>query len=415
MGAINERVVIIGGGQAGIQLADSLRAQGYQGEISIVDDDRALPYQRPPLSKDFLTQGPAPEPLPLRAASFFAEQNIELRSGLTVLSVDTVRRSVALSDGSTLGYAHLVFATGARNRQLACPGAELPGVLGLRTLADAQQLQQALGRARQVVVIGAGFIGLEFAAAARARGLAVTVLEFAQRPMGRAVSTCLSDWFAQTHRDNGIDLRLGEGVREIRATGNSLVVGSSTGDEYDADLVVYGIGVLPNIELAQASGIHTENGITVDAALRTSAAGVYAIGDCAWFPNAFSGSRTRLESVQNATDQAKALAEVIATGSGEYAALPWFWSTQGALRLQIAGLAHPEDTPLVLGEMRAGKYSVALFRKGVLTAVESVNSPADHIAARKLLASRTEITPAMLREPGSTLKELAKRAVLIGA
>lgn len=410
----NEHVLIIGAGQSGVQLADSLREQGFSGKLSLIGDEPHLPYQRPPLSKDFLSDGAAPDPLPLRAPGFYAERDIALLRGTRAQEVDLAARAVTLQDGRRLDYDHLVFATGARNRQLPCPGGQLPGVRGLRDLDDARALHAQLSTARRVVVIGAGFIGLEFAAAARARGLQVTVLEFAPRPMGRAVSAGLADWFTAAHRAQGIDLRLGEGVGEIRGAADALQVVSSTGAMYDADLVVYGIGVLPNTELAAQAGIAVDNGIAVDGQLRTSVPGVYALGDCASFPNQFTGTRTRLESVQNATDQARTLAGTILGKGAGYGQLPWFWSTQGPIRLQIAGLSTPQDTPVLLGDPASGKFSIALLRDGVLAAVESVNRPADHIAARRLLAGGVPVDARTLAS-GASLKDLARSALPVPA
>ncbi len=407
-----ERTFIIGAGQAGVQVADSLRAEGYAGEITILNDEAAFPYQRPPLSKDYLAADSAGTALPLRGPDFFASKDITLRPGAAV-AVDTAARRVTLADGSTLGYTHLVFATGAANRQLPCPGASLPGVHALRTLDDAQNLQAALANAQRVVVIGAGFIGLEFAAAARSRELEVTVLEFAPRPMGRALSATSSEWFATRHRDEGIDLRLNEGVASIERAGNGLVVESTTGDRYPADLVLYGVGVAPRTELAEAAGLATDNGILVDSGLRTAADGVLAVGDCASFPNAHTGSRTRLESVQNATDHGRHAARSIMGHHTDYAETPWFWSTQGNLRLQIAGISHPDDLPVLLGDPASGKFSIALLRDGVLVAVESVNSAADHIAARKLVGRGIALDPATLTDPGFSLKALAKTSLAV--
>lgn len=478
------RVVIVGGGQAGVQTADSLRGGGHTGPITIVADEAELPYQRPPLSKDFLSKdsvsrdvpagesaagdhpaagtgpipGTGPAPLPLRAASFYAEKDITLRTGTRVAGIERAGRRVALEDGTALGYDRLVLATGATNRRLACPGADLAGIHGLKTLHDAAALHRALATARNVVVIGAGFIGLEFAAAALARGCSVTVLEFAPRPMGRALSAPMGDWFAAAHAAAGVRLRLGEGIASFEAarapassagsatgeagaapteagpvptaagivpthTGAGAIPGaarvaaaiSTTGERYPADLVVVGIGVVPNDALAAAAGLETANGIVVDAALRTSDPAILAVGDCAIFPNAHTGAPTRLESVQNATDHARHAAASILGTAVAYAELPWFWSTQGPLRLQIAGLADPGDVPQVLGDPATGRFSVLCFRDGRLAAVESVNSPADHMAARKLLAAGAGPTPGDAAAPGFSLKAHAKAELRVPA
>lgn len=401
-------VVIIGGGQAGLQVADTLRTEGYGGEIHVIAEESGLPYQRPPLSKDYLAPGQEPAPLPLRGASFFVDKNVTLHEGAQALAIDRAERKVKLTKGS-LDYDYLVFATGARNRMLSCPGASLCGIHGLKTLTDAEALHTALPTARNIVIIGAGFIGLEFAAAALAHGCGVTVLEFAPRPMGRALTPVMGEWFAAAHCSQGVDLRLGEGIDRFEpgADGRVGAAVSTTGASYPADLVLVGIGVQPNDTLASDAGLETSNGIVVDETLRTADPAVLAIGDCASFPSAHAQVRLRLESVQNATDQARHAARTVLGANHPYTELPWFWSTQGPYRLQMAGLARPDDDTLVLGDQAAAKFSVLCFRDGVLTAVESVNAPADHMAARKLLAAGTGITRDQAETEGFTLKAVA--------
>lgn len=409
--------VIIGGGQAGLQAADSLRAGGYAAPVTIIADEHGAPYQRPPLSKDFLLPGKEAAPLPLRGPDFLAAHDITLRAGTPATAIDCTGRTVALADGTTVPYDHLVLATGARNRSLSCPGAELPGIHGLKTLHDAEALHLALSAARNVVVIGAGFIGLEFAAAARAHGARVTVLEFAPRPMGRALTPLMGDYFAAHHAEQGVELRLGQGIESFTAGEDGRVAAavSTTGTSYPADLVVVGIGVVPNDSLATDAGLQAENGIVVDGGLRTSDPAILAVGDCANFPNTHSGTRTRLESVQNATDQGRHAAATILGAVAEYTELPWFWSTQGAVRLQIAGLSAPGDETTVLGDPATGKFSVLCHRDGRLVAAESVNSPADHIAARKLIAAGCGPAPEEAITPGFNLKAHAKSVLMPAA
>lgn len=406
-------VVIIGGGQAGLQAADTLRTEGYDGKIDVIAEESGLPYQRPPLSKDYLAPGKEAAPLPLRGASFFADKNITLHEGVQALAVKRVERKVKLTEGS-LDYDHLVFATGARNRMLNCPGASLPGIHGLKTLTDAEGLHAALPTARNIVIIGAGFIGLEFAAAALAHGCNVTVLEFAPRPMGRALIPVMSDWFATTHRTQGVNLRLGEGIDRFEpgADGRVGTAISTTEDSYPADLVLVGIGVQPNDTLASEAGLETSNGIVVDETLRTADPAVLAIGDCASFPSAHAQARLRLESVQNATDQGRHAARTILGANSPYTELPWFWSTQGPYKLQMAGLSQPDDDMLILGDQTAAKFSVLCFRDGILAAVESVNMPSDHMAARKLLAAGTGLTRTQAETEGFTLKAAASSRII---
>ncbi len=414
-----EKIVIVGNGQAGIQLVDSLRKEGYTGPITLLGEEPHHPYQRPPLSKDYLAAGKDPVPLPLRPEKFFTTNDVDARLGVHVTSIDRAARTVALDDGTTLAYSKLVLATGAANRELAVPGADLAGIHGLRTLTDAQALHARLDAVRSVVVIGAGFIGLEFAAAARARGLDVTVLEFADRPMGRALTPVMSGFFAEAHQRLGVTLRLGEGIASFDGDdGHVTAAVSTTGQRYPADLVLVGVGVTPRTELAAAAGLEVENGIVVDGSLRTSDPDIYALGDCASFPNAHAGTRTRLESVQNATDQARHAAAPRSIGSAEpgsggesggYADLPWFWSNQGPLRLQIAGLVAPGDQTVLRGNPAEEKFSVFCFRDGTLAAVESVNQPADHMAARRLLAAGRSLTPEQAADPDFDLKTYSKQ------
>ncbi|MGY3567710.1 NAD(P)/FAD-dependent oxidoreductase [Sinomonas sp. RB5] len=387
-------VVIIGGGHAGIQVADSLRSEGFQGPITIFSDEEHLPYQRPPLSKDFMGDVTAAAPLPLRAARFFAEKDITLQTGTRVTAIDPAERTVSIESGSAVSYSSLVLATGARNRELAVEGADLAGVHYLRTLDDASALQAELGRARRVVVIGAGFIGLEFATAARQRGTDVTVLEMGPRPMARVLSVPMSDFFTRTHEHSGIRFRFGAGVSRLRGRDGRVegVVGSD-GCNYPADVVLVGIGVIPNTELAAEAGLDVGNGITVDGRLQTSDPHIYAIGDCANYPNLHAGSTLRLESVQNAVDHAKSLAKTIAGSPTAYTELPWFWSQQGPVRLQIAGIIRSSDETVVRGDIGTGKFSIYCFREEKLVGVESVNNPSDHVAARKLLEHGIGLTP----------------------
>ncbi|GLY64219.1 NAD(P)/FAD-dependent oxidoreductase [Amycolatopsis taiwanensis] len=405
-----DQVVIVGAGHGGVQVADSLRHKGFPGAVTVIGEESALPYQRPPLSKDFLAETPEPQPLPLRAQRFFVENRINLRTDATVTALDRARQVVVLDGGEELPYTALVLATGATTRTLAVPGIDLAGVHELRTLSDAGKLRAALGTARSVVVVGAGFIGLEFAAAARKRGVDVTVIEAAERPMGRAVSPEMGDFFAGAHRRMGTDLRLGEGLGAlVEHRGSVAAAVGTSGREYPADLVLVGVGIQPRDELARAAGLEVDNGIVVDEHLRTADHAVYAIGDCAAFPNASAGARVRLESVQNATEGGRHVADMILGTESAYTEVPWFWSHQGPLRLQIAGLTRLGDDTVISGDVHSGRFSVCCFRDGRLVAVESVNRPADYLAARRLLAAGACPTPEQVADPAFSLKDHAKR------
>jgi 3-phenylpropionate/trans-cinnamate dioxygenase ferredoxin reductase component len=406
------RVVVVGAGHAGVQVADALRAGGYDGALTLVGDEPVLPYQRPPLSKEHLAPAGAPGPLPLRGERFFRDNRIELRTGVRVTALDRASRTVLLDGGATLRYSVLVLATGAANRWPAVPGADLSGIHGLRTLADAEAVRTQLHRARSVLVVGAGFIGLELAAAARKHGLPVTVLEAADRPMGRALSPAMADHVADAHRRMGTVLRLGEAVAAFSGErGRVAGAVSTTGAVYRADLVVVGIGVVPRTELAAAAGLPVADGVVVDEHLRTADPAIYAVGDCANHPDVHAGTRIRLESVQNATDHGRHVAAAILGDTGAYAGLPWFWSNQGALKLQIAGVRLPGDETVVCGDPATGRFSVCCFRRGRLAAVESVDKPADHIAARRVLAAGHSPEPEQVADPAFSLKSFAMQPV----
>ncbi|WP_205752031.1 NAD(P)/FAD-dependent oxidoreductase [Cryptosporangium phraense] len=399
--------VIAGAGQAGVQVAASLRQTGYAERILLIGDEPVLPYQRPPLSKSYLLGTTTQDSLNLRPQTFYEAQSIDLLTGVQVSGVDLTTTRAELDDGTHLHWDHLVLATGARPRQLGIPGETLAGVFPLRSLHHAQHLAEQIRSAREVVVIGGGFIGLEIASALGAT-IAVTVLEGASRLMGRAVTVPTSDYFAEQHTARGAQLRFGVTATEILGAGGRVTgVRASDGRVYAADLVVVGAGVVPDTTLAEKAGLATDNGIVVDASLRTSHPQVFAIGDCARFPDAGTGRLQRLESVQNATGHADHVAREITGTPGIYQDLPWFWSDQKGLRLQIAGLATGHDSTAVLGEPASGKFSVVAFRAGRLIAVESINRPADYQAARKLLASATWLSQDDVTAAGFTLKAAA--------
>lgn len=397
-------VVIVGAGHAGFQTAAALRQSGFQGSIDLIGDEPGLPYQRPPLSKAYLLGKLGQEALHFRAEKFFDDHRIDLKHDRAT-GIDRTNRRVMLASGTAVPYEHLVLAVGAHNRELPVPGAELNGVSGLRTLADCDQLARRLKVARDVVVVGAGFIGLEFAAVASAAGASVHVLELADRPMARAVTPETAEVFRQSHEAWGVKLDFRQGLAAIigdegRVTG----VESTRGQHLPADLVVFGIGVLPNVQLAAEAGLDIENGIRVDPYLLTSDPSISAIGDSVVFPSQQAEGHIRLESVQNATDQARSVAARLTGKPAPYATLPWFWTDQGDLKLQIAGLLAGHDTTVVLGDRAVRQFSVLCFRRGHLIAVESVNRPGDHMAARRVLARQPTLSPVMAAEGGFDLK-----------
>lgn len=380
-------VVILGAGQAGFQTALSLRAEGYGEPITLIGEEPHLPYQRPPLSKGFLLGKQTIEGATLRPESFYTSQRIDLITGDRALAIDRGNRRVTLASGARLEYKKLVLATGARVRTLP-----REGLAYLRTQADAVELKQRLDAVGTVAIIGGGFIGLEVAAAARALGKSVTVYEIQDRLMPRCVSPAVSEFFLRVHSAHGTEIFFGSPTVE------------------PADLVVAGIGVVPNLELARESGLPVANGIAVDDHLRTADENIFAIGDCAEHPNFFSRSRTRLESVQNAVDQAKVAAANIAGRQESYRAVPWFWTDQFDIKLQMAGLSDGADREVLRGDLESHKFSVFYFRNARLIAVDSINRPGEHLTARKLLAAGAALTPEQAADESSDLAQQARLA-----
>ena len=403
-------VAVIGAGQAGFQAAASLRDTGFAGRVILIGDEPVLPYQRPPLSKSYLAGQSGADDLWLRPAEFYAKQQIDLVYGDPVTAIDRGQRRLHLASGAKFSWDHLLFATGAGCRLLAVPGAEFDGVLALRTLADADDLRQRLEAARAVVVVGAGFIGLEFAAVALARGTAVHIVEVTHRPMGRVVSEPVSRFFTEAHIGWGAEVALGTGVVRILGAGGRVTgVETTDGRRISADLVLICIGVIPNAELARNAGLAVDDGIIVDEYLVTSDPAISAIGDCANFPTPFAPVRVRLESVQNAVDQGRCVADRLAGRPVPYQKVPWFWSDQGDLKLQIAGITIGHDKSVLRGSPADRNFSVFCFRGSRLIGVESVNRTADHVIARRLLAGDPELSPEQAADENYDLRAHARR------
>lgn len=401
-------ILIIGAGQAGYQLAVSLRDAGYAKRVVLIGDEPDLPYQRPPLSKAFQSGDCEAEQLTFQTEAFYEGREIELMLGVRILHIDRERHQVVTGDGRRIEYEHLVLATGARNRLLPGSDSATSGLLSLRTLHDARGLREALTRSKRAVIVGAGFLGLEFAAVAAKRGVAVRVIEAASNLMSRAVSAPVAEAFREHHESLGTTFSFDSGVKRI-CTEAGRVVGAETtdGKMHEADLVVVSIGVIPNVELAKDAGLEIANGIVVDLNLATSDPSISALGDCAAFPSRFAFGNCRIESVQNAVDQARYLAQRLTGQTHGFEAVPWFWSDQGGVKLQIAGVAMGRSDQIVLRGDRPGlKFSAYGFSNGHLVAVESVNRPADHIAARRLLAADAPVTPAQAADSEFDLRTL---------
>jgi 3-phenylpropionate/trans-cinnamate dioxygenase ferredoxin reductase subunit len=398
------RIVIVGAGQAGVHLSESLRSAGYQGAITLIGEEAHPPYHRPPLSKAWLAGELDAAQLTMRTPEALERKDIALRTGVKVSGIDTASRTVSLSGGELLAYDGLALATGAIPRALAVPGADSDGVFALRTLDDAGAIVGHLHRCAEnslpVVVIGGGFIGLEVAATARKLGLAVTVLEAAPRLLGRVLAPLLSDWYAQLHADHGVELVFNAQLSSIdNAQGQVTAVKTADGRRFPAGLLIVGIGVTANDSLARAAGIDCDRGIIVDACARTSVPGVVAAGDCTARRLA-DGSLLRLESVQNANEQGRSAAAALLGQERPFVATPWFWSDQYDKKLQMAGLSAGAEQWVVRGAPDSGSFSVFHYRDGRLIAVDSVNAGKDHLLARKLLD--TGVSPAPAQAADST-------------
>lgn len=397
-------VVVAGAGHAGFQLAMSLRQSGFAERILLVNDEGHLPYQRPPLSKAYLKGTGGPETLSFRPEKFFSDQKIELVTDRGS-AIDRTARKLKLKSGSSLDYGHLVLATGARNRLLDLPNANLEDVRYLRTLDESQVLRERMTDHHHVVVIGAGFIGLEFAATARAKGLEVDVIELGVRVMARAVTAEISEYFQLRHTATGIRIHLGVQVTSIESDGAKITgVSLSDGRHIPADLIVVGVGVLPNVELAAEAGLPVASGIIVNDHLLTSDPNISAIGDCALYASHRFGGSLRLESVQNATDHARCVAARL-TGKDEvYDGVPWFWSDQGPDKLQMVGLTTGYDRVVVRGNRDQGQFSAFCYKSGHLVGIESVNRAGDHMFGRRLFAQNGSIIPEQAADPAFDLK-----------
>jgi 3-phenylpropionate/trans-cinnamate dioxygenase ferredoxin reductase component len=401
-------VLIVGTGHGGANAAIALRQQKFTGSIGMVGDEVHLPYERPPLSKDYLSGKKAFERMLLRPEAFWAANAVDIQLGQRVVQVDPAGHRVFRSDGTTIGYGQLVWAAGGRPRHLNCPGHELPGIHYIRTRQDVDHLTQELVQAQRIVVIGGGYIGLESAATLRKLGKQVTVVEALSRVLARVAGEALSRFYERSHEAEGVALKLNSSVSRFEETdGRVSAVRLSDGTALNADLVIVGIGIIPQVEPLRDAGAEVSNGVPVDAQCRTSLPDIFAIGDCAAHPNAFAEHTIiRLESIQNATDQAITVAKVIAGHSPAYDALPWFWSEQYDLRLQTVGLSHGHDDVVVRGSPDARSFSVIYLKQGRVIALDCVNMARDFTQGRHLVQQRASPSSEQLADTDVALKSL---------
>jgi 3-phenylpropionate/trans-cinnamate dioxygenase ferredoxin reductase component len=404
---LNYDLVISGAGHGGGMAAVNLRQAGFTGSILMVGEEPDAPYERPPLSKAYLTGKMIAERLILRKPEYWTERNIDLRLGVSVTEVDAAGKTVRTSDGDVIGYENLVWAAGGRVRKLSCAGHDLAGVYYVRTKADTDALRAALHPGCKLVVIGGGYIGLETAASARQLGCDVTLVEAFERVLIRVTCPQVSAFYEAFHRAEGVDIRTSAQVEALTGEGKVSGVKLAGGEIIPADAVVVGIGIVPNIEPLALAGLKTGNGICIDELCQTSDPSIFALGDCTDHPNAYAENRVRLESVQNALDQAKTIAGVITGTSKPYADLPWFWSDQYNLKMQTAGLALNYDSTVMRGDPASNSFSIVYLRGGQIIAIDAINAIKDFMAAKSLIINKVTPDPVRLADSSISLKEFA--------
>ena len=402
-------LLIVGGGHAGAQAAIALRQRGFAGTIAIVGDEPDPPYERPPLSKEYLARDKPFERILIRPVAFWAERDVALLLGRRVVAVDAVAHGVTLEDGTAIGYGTLVWAAGGAPRRLSCTGHHLTGVHAVRSRADVDRLMIELETVSRIVVVGGGYIGLEAAAVLTKLGRHVTVLEAQDRVLARVAGEPLSRFFEAEHRAHGVDVRLGVAVDCIEERDGAAVgVRLADGEVLECGMVIAGIGIQPSVQPLADAGAEMGDGVLVDACCRTSLPDIYAIGDCAAHHNRFAdGARIRLESVQNANDQATAAARAITGAPEPYDAVPWFWSNQYDLKLQTVGLSRGYDATVVRGDPGARSFSVVYLRAGRVIALDCVDAVRDFVGGRPLVVAGASPDPARLADTVTPLKELA--------
>lgn len=400
-------VVIVGAGHAGAQAAIALRQAKFEGSIAMIGDEPEIPYERPPLSKEYFAGEKSFDRILIRPAAFWEERGVAMLTGRTVTAVDPAAKTLATADGETFGYGSLIWATGGKARRLACVGHHLPAIHTVRTRADTDQMLTELDGVTRVAVIGGGYIGLEAAAVLSKFGKQVTVLEALPRVLARVAGEPLSRFYEAEHRAHGVDVRLGVTVDYIEGDDRATGVVLADGEIIPADMVIVGIGIIPSVQPLVEAGAEASNGVLVDAQCRTSLPDIYAVGDCALHANRFAdGATIRLESVQNANDQATVAAKTIAGVEAHYDAVPWFWSNQYDLRLQTVGLSTGHDQVIVRGDIASRSFSVIYLKAGRVIALDCVNATKDYVQGRKLVVEGLSPDPAQLANAEVPLKEL---------
>ena len=401
-----ENLLIIGAGQSAIQCISTLKKEGYSGSITLVGEEEHLPYQRPPLSKGFLEDSLNKERLYFKKLEFFTENKVQLYLGLSAEKLEIDNQKVYLSDNSELEFDKLVFATGSRVRYLDFPGSELKSIFYLRDLDDAEAIKKDLETSENLVIIGAGYIGLEAAAIAAKKNKKVTIIEMADRVMNRTVDPQISEYYLNLHESYGVKFHFNTSLETINEVSNSLEVVCSDGTEVKADSVLIGAGVVPNIELAEEAGINCDNGIIVNEFGQTNFKNIYACGDCTNHPNKILNKNLRLESVHNAMEQAKTVASSVMNNPMEYNQVPWFWSDQYDHKLQIVGLSGDHDLVTMRGNTNDAKFMLFYTKNEELIAVDAINNPKEFLISRKLVANKVKIKPKIISDLNTNLNDL---------
>lgn len=404
---MSEQYVIVGAGHGAGQVVQSLRQEGFEGKIVLIGDEPYLPYQRPPLSKKYLAGELGIDRVYFKPPEFYEQAEVEQHLNTRVTSIDCNAKTVTLENGDTVPYDKLMLSTGSRVRELTCAGHDLPGVEYLRTIEDVDKIKPRFQEGARMVIIGAGYVGLEVAAVAVKHGLDVTVVEMAPRALARVTSPEISSFFDKVHSQEGVKLLYDHGVERLEGDGKLEKVICSNGAELEADIAIVGIGILPNVELAEVAGIECDNGILVDEVSRTSDPDIFAAGDCANHPNGIYGRRMRLESVHNALEQAKSGAAAMCGKEKPYSQVPWFWSDQYELKLQTAGLLEGYTDVVIRGNPDERKFAAFYLKDGLLIAVDAVNSPPEYMMGRKMIGDGARPDPEKLADTSVSMKEVA--------
>lgn len=399
-------IVVIGSGQAAIQAVMSLKRNEFTGSIKVIGEEDHLPYQRPPLSKDFLLEEYKPERVSLKKKEFYEENGVDLILGKRAESIDTILKEITLSDENKIRYDQLIIATGSRVRKLNVPGSDKKGIYYLRDLDDANALKQRLKKNKKMVIVGAGYIGLEVASVAASLGVEVTVIEMANRVMNRTVDPMISSYYQKLHESHGVKIHLDNGLKAFEGGDSVNAVLCSDGLMLEADLVVIGAGVLPNQEIAIEAGLECNNGIMVNEFGETSTAHVYACGDCTNHPNKGLNTRLRLESVHNAMEQSKTVANTIMGNKEPYDQVPWFWSDQYDHKLQLVGISGDHDEVVMRGLESEQKFLLFYLKNSELIAVNAINSSKEFLICRKLVANKVKISSDVIKDQSVNLNDL---------